>query len=148
MDHIQRLAPLFTRLMHVLHHLAGQASKIGDFSLAQYRVLMLVMHRGPMSIKQLQQRLMIAQSSASGMVDRLEQQGWLQREKSPADHRLTLFRLTKKAESLLHKRMQDMEIVYRQLMQPLSIPEQEELLSAFETILRLVEKSQPDQHTP
>ncbi len=140
MNNIQKLAPLFTRLMHLLHHLAGEASKLGDFTLAQYRVLMLVKTMGPMTIKQLQNRLLIAQSSASGIVTRLEQQGWLKREKSAKDRRLTVFHLTRKSESLLKRRMQEMEKVYKKIMAPLSPQEQEQLLEAFATILRLIDR--------
>lgn len=142
MDNVQILAQQFTRLMHLFHHLAGQVSKIGDFSLAQYRVLMLVKHYGPMTINQLQQRLSIAQSSASGMVARLEQSGWLKREKSITDRRLTVFHLTRKAETILQKRMHNMEIVYQKLLEPLSEQEQQQLLAAFATILKLIDNKQ------
>lgn len=145
-DNLQRLAKAFPPVMHLFHHLAGEFSKIGEFTLAQYRVLMLVYHRGPMSIKTLMRQLNIAQSSASGMVDRLVQQGLLQLQKDPADKRVTVFELSAPARLLLKKRMNAMKQVYRKVLEPLDAAQQEELISAFETILRLTTSPDSPKH--
>jgi|OpeIllAssembly_1097287.scaffolds.fasta_scaffold1264226_1 DNA-binding MarR family transcriptional regulator len=139
---VQELALTFPPIMHLFHHLAGQVSKLGDFSLAQYRVLMLVHHLGPMSVSDLKSRLNIAQSSASEMVDRLVRLKLLRRETSTVDHRVTLFRLSDSAAQLLEQRKADMHQVYQQLLQPLSMEEQEELVEAMKVIVRLTRKHQ------
>jgi DNA-binding MarR family transcriptional regulator len=140
--------------MHFFHNIASEASKGADLTLAQYRVLMLVKHRGAMSINDLRNQLSIAQSTASEMVDRMVQQNLLVRKKDPKDRRITLFKLSNKAEKILERRKDMMEDGYRKVLEPLSDNEQIELVEAFETILRIIDyekknqSSQPDRKNP
>ncbi len=135
---LERFSNAFIPMMHFFHNLASEASRGADFSLAQYRVLMLVKHRGAMSINDLQRQLNIAQSTASEMVERLVQQNLLLREKDPTDRRITVFRLSKKAERILEKRRDVMNDCYRKVLEPLSDEEQVQLVEALETIQRII----------
>ena len=139
-QYVQRLAVSFPPIMHFFHHLAGQVSKLGAFSLAQYRVMMLVFHHGPMSISTLKNRLGIAQSTASEMVERLVQQDLLVRAMDKTDRRVTLFRPSPKAVRMLQKRKQNMLTVYQQMLEPLTGAEQAKLVQAFDVILQLTQK--------
>ena len=138
-DNIERFSAAFIPMMHFFHNIASEASRGAEFTLPQYRVLMLVKHRGSMSISELRNQLKIAQSSASEMVERLVQQNLLSREKDPNDKRITLFKLSKKAEKILEWRKDTMEDCYRKVLNPLSQKEQQELVSAFETILKIIQ---------
>lgn len=140
-QNVNELARTFTPLMHIFHHVAGQVSKVGEFSLAQYRVLMLIYHDGPISINDLKERLNIAQSSASEMVDRLVHQDFLRKEKSENDRRITLLHMTAKTERLLKERMKSMQTVYRKILEPLTQAEQKELVEASRLILQHLKKS-------
>lgn len=137
---IERFSNAFIPMMHFFHNIASEASRGADFTLAQYRVLMLVKHRGAMSINELRNQLHIAQSTASEMVDRLVQQNLLLREKYPTDKRITLFTLSKKAEKILERRKDMMQDCYRKVLEPLSPDERIELVEAFETILKIINK--------
>jgi len=138
---LERFSNAFIPMMHFFHNIASEASRGADFSLAQYRVLMLVKHRGAMSIHDLQQQLNIAQSTASEMVERLVQQNLLLREKDPNDRRITVFKLSKQAEKILDRRRDVMNDCYRKVLEPLSPEEQRELVEAFETIVRIIQKN-------
>lgn len=137
---LERFSNAFIPMMHFFHNLANEASRGADFSLAQYRVLMLVKHRGAMSINDLQRQLNTAQSTASEMVERLVQQNLLLREKDPNDRRITLFKLSQKAAKILDRRKHVMDDCYRNVLEPLSPDEQRELVEAFETIVRIIQK--------
>jgi len=139
---IENFARSFTGVMHLFHNLASGVSRGANLSLAQYRVLMTVHHYGPMSINQLHERLNIAQSSASEMVDRLVRRGMLSRAKDPHDHRITIFRLTEKTHDILKKQKNMMQDVYRRVLEPLTSAEQQELSEAFEKILKLLQPTE------
>jgi len=139
-DLLKRFSNAFIPMMHLFHNIASEASRGAEFTLPQYRVLMLVKHRGSMSISELRNQLKIAQSSASEMVDRLVQQKLLLREKDPNDRRITIFKLTKKAERIMEQRKSVVEDCYRKVLEPLSQAQQEELVGAFETILRIIQQ--------
>jgi DNA-binding MarR family transcriptional regulator len=142
-----RLAQAFLPIMHMFHHLAGEVVKLTDFSLAQYRVLMLVYRHGSLSISELKTRLNIAQSTASEMIDRLVHQKFLYREKDTRDRRITLFSLTPRSEKLIQQHLASITNIYHEILEPLSDKEQEKLVTGFETILKLLQKSQADNRT-
>lgn len=137
---LERFSNAFIPMMHFFHNIASEASRGVDFTLAQYRVLMLVKHRGAMSIHDLQQQLNIAQSTASEMVERLVQQNLLLREKDPNDRRFTLFKLSKKAEKIIERRKDVMTNCYRKVLEPLTEDEQIKLVEALETILKIIQR--------
>lgn len=145
---LERFSKAFIPMMHFFHNIASEASKGADFTLAQYRVLMLVKHRGAMSINDLHNQLNIAQSTASEMVERLVQQNLLLRDKDPSDKRITLFKLSKKAEKILERRKNLMQDCYRKVLEPLSPDEQIELVEAFETILRIIDHDKKNKNSP
>ena len=138
-----RLAKSFRATMHTMHNMAWHASKTGEFTLAQYRVLMLALEKGPMTISEFVKFMGVAQSTASEMVDRLVCQGYLLKKKSDQDRRKTIFELSAKAHKVLAKRRQEMELIYERVLSRLSEEDQIKLVEAFETIekLLIVEKS-------
>ncbi|MFZ0388939.1 MAG: MarR family transcriptional regulator [Calditrichia bacterium] len=138
---IDRFSRAFLPIMHMFHNLAGEVVKLTDFSLAQYRVLMLVFRRGSVSVNQLKNNLNIAQSTASEMLDRLVKQGFLNRSKDPADRRLTLFSLSAKADQVLHDHLSSIGNIYQNVLSPLETAEQEQLVAAFEQVMNLMQKS-------
>ncbi len=147
-ENLSRFSSAFLPIMHMFHHLAGEVVKLTDFSLAQYRVLMLVHRRESMSINELKNSLNIAQSSASEMIDRLVQQNLLLKEKSAQDRRITIFKLAPKTRKVLQGHLASIENIYRKILEPLSEEEQKQLVEAFETVLFLMQQSKARQETP
>lgn len=141
-ENIKRLAGVFPGIMHFFHNIAGQVSKFGEFSLAQYRVLMFLFSRDHLTINDLKRELGTAQSTASGMIDRLVQQGLVQKVKNPNDLRQTLLVLTPKARSLINQRMASMTEVYEKILSDFNEDEQVVLIDALERIFQVLQKKQ------
>lgn len=141
-----RLSRAFLPMMHIFHHMAVDVVKLTDFSLAQYRVLMLVYNQGSMSINELSANLNIAQSTASEMIDRLVNQKILRKKKHPQDRRITLFTLTPKSQKIIMRHLASISRIYEKLLDPLTPAEQEKLVTGFETILELLQKSRSKNH--
>lgn len=139
-SNISRLSQAFIPMMHIFHNLAGEVVKLTDFSLAQYRVIMLVYRHGSMSINDLKRALNIAQSTASEMIDRLIQQRALKKQINPADRRITLFTLTPTSRRKIEQHLSSIGNIYHKILTPLSAQEQKKLLEAFDTILYLLQK--------
>lgn len=141
-ENVRRFSSAFRAVMHTFHSLSMTASKTAHFSLAQYRVLMLVYHRKSMTLNELKNALSVAQSSASEMVKRLVQLRHLRKEKDLADGRITRFHLTARTEKLIEKQMSGMTEVYQKVLEPLTSAEKDQLVQAFETIQALLQKVQ------
>jgi len=134
-ENAKRLDELMVPMMHLMHRFVSQASKVEAFSIAQFKVLMMVCQSGPMTIKQLQENLSIAQSSASERIDRLVQQGWIERKKHKKDRRITVFSLTEKATQFLRKKKAERVVLNEKILKPLSLEEQRQFLDSLSMIL-------------
>jgi DNA-binding MarR family transcriptional regulator len=139
---IDRMAGLFAPIMHRFHLMALDLTRVTEFTLPQYRVLMLVHQHGRMTISELQAALNTAQSTASEMVIRLEEQRLLVRSKDTADRRKTVFTLSETAEERLEAQIESMNNVYRKILEGLDEPGRAEFLAALESVNRLLDASQ------
>jgi DNA-binding MarR family transcriptional regulator len=137
---IQKLGSIFPEIQRFFHNLSVEVSKTGDFTIAQYRVLSLMSHFGKMTVNDLKNHLNIAQSSASGIVDRLEQIHLLKRSISSTDKRVTELELTAKAKKILSQKVESMDNVYRKILESLDEDGQNEFINSFEKLLILVHK--------
>jgi DNA-binding MarR family transcriptional regulator len=77
-----------------------------DLSMAQLKALFVLMHEQPVPIGALADRLGLGMSGGSHLVDRLVQEGLVERSEDPDNRRRTLIRLTPHAESLVRRLQQ------------------------------------------
>ncbi|MFI3250622.1 MAG: MarR family winged helix-turn-helix transcriptional regulator [Eubacteriales bacterium] len=96
------------RLFHLLGRIHHKIKKKGDFSfkndeltMAQGHALMFLYHEEGhcATMKALERDLGVAQSTAAGMVSRLERNGFLEVLSDPTDKRIKLIKMTPKAEA-------------------------------------------------
>ena len=90
-----------------------------------------------LTLKELERRFHVAQSTAAGMVSRLEQKGFVERLGDPGDRRIKLVRITPAGERCLLLADQERMRAEEQLVAPLS--EQERAL--FFHLLQKVTKA-------
>jgi DNA-binding MarR family transcriptional regulator len=131
----RRLDGLMGPMMQIMHRFTSQISKCEDFTFAQHRALIMVYHAGSMTIKQFQENLCIAQSTASEMVERLVQQGWLIKNKAPDDRRNTVFSLSEKADRFRKEKEAARVQILEKVLEPLNGEEQMRFLESFEMLL-------------
>ena len=137
---IQKLAFIFPQIQRFFHNVSIEVSKTGSFTIAQYRALTLLEHFGKMTVNDIKKHLNIAQSSASGLVERLEQLGLVKRNPGEKDKRVTELTLTAKAKKIMQKKITSMDEVYKNILEPLSGGDQKSFLQSFENMLKLVKK--------
>ncbi|PRI10400.1 MarR family transcriptional regulator [Leucobacter massiliensis] len=90
---VDALALNLTRVSGAFSRLAGRAPGNG-YSLIAWRVIAELDGGGPARVSELAQQHRIAQPSMTGLVQRLEGEGWLTRSPDPADGRATLVSVT------------------------------------------------------
>jgi DNA-binding MarR family transcriptional regulator len=147
LEFLERFSNAFIPGMHFFHNLTSQISHAIDLTLPQYRVLMLVYHRGPMAVGDLQHQLRIAQSSASEMVTRLVQLDLLYLDKNHPDRRITVFDLTDKARQIIKNQQAAMQECFRKVLTQMTPAEQSTFIEAFETIRRLLKQNRSGELT-
>jgi DNA-binding MarR family transcriptional regulator len=142
----KRLEKLMSPVMRLMHRFSAQLSKCEDFTIAQHRALMMVFNAGTMTIKQFQENLSIAQSTASETVERLVQLGWLEKGKDLKDRRITIFSLTKNADRMLNEKKAERIKIMEKIMEPLTEKEQRKFLEGFELLLAKHQERQPNSN--
>jgi DNA-binding MarR family transcriptional regulator len=85
----------------------GLFAKSTGLSMPQFGLLMQMHHKGPCGMSQVSERFEITPAAASQLVDKLVQNGFIQREEDPNDRRAKLLNLTDKGRELIQRGMQE-----------------------------------------
>ena len=70
-------------------------------SMAQVHIMYTVQRHGEMTMSQLADVLNVSDSNATGLVDRMAERGFVQRDRVPEDRRVVVVRVTEAGEQLL-----------------------------------------------
>jgi MarR family 2-MHQ and catechol resistance regulon transcriptional repressor len=70
---------------------------------AQFAVLEVLHHKGPQPLCSIGEKLLVTSGNITFVADQLEKSGWLRRQRSTTDRRVTIARLTPKGESLMER---------------------------------------------
>lgn len=102
-----------------------------ELTMAQGGALIVLhnMEEKQMPLKELERRMHVAQSTAAGIVVRLEQKGFVESFGDPADRRIKMVRMTPKGEECCHEADRNMEQTEEKLLHPLTEDERKTLLS-------------------
>lgn len=87
-----------------------------------------------MALKELERRMHVAQSTAAGIVVRLEQKGFVESFGDPADRRIKMVRMTPRGEECCQEADKNMEQTEQKLLHPLTEEERETLLNLLEKV--------------
>jgi MarR family 2-MHQ and catechol resistance regulon transcriptional repressor len=83
--------------------------------LSDFMVLEALLHKGPLTISAIGEKVLLASASMTSAIDRLETRALVQRESSSADRRLRIVALTREGKDLIDKlyaqHEQDLEVI-------------------------------------
>lgn len=110
--------------------------------LSDFMVLEVLLHKGPLSISALGEKVLLANASMTAAVDRLAEQGYVVRQSSESDRRSKVVALTREGRrfisELYRRHAQSIEIV----MSPLSQKEKDQLRSLLKKLGLSIASSQ------
>src|SRR5438105_6894643 len=89
-----RLWLVMTRSHHGLRQLAEQSIAKAGLCLTDFAALEALLHKGPLTISEIQGKVLLASGSMTAAVDRLEQKGLIKRGPAPSDRRAKVLHLT------------------------------------------------------
>jgi MarR family 2-MHQ and catechol resistance regulon transcriptional repressor len=99
----------------------------GDLSDSQFGALEMLFHLGPLQQKAIGQKLLVSKSNVVAVIDKLEAQGLVERQRSTEDRRCVFVHLTGKGRDLVQELFPDHAATIVEEMGCLSAPEQKEL---------------------
>jgi DNA-binding MarR family transcriptional regulator len=113
-----------------LHDFNRFTRQVG-LSLVQMSVLTHLYYRGPSEVTNFCEMLQISPAGASQMIERLVQEGMVQRAETPGDRRVRLVHLTEKGREVILQSIEARRAWISQLVATLSIEEQARIAEAL-----------------
>jgi MarR family 2-MHQ and catechol resistance regulon transcriptional repressor len=95
-----RLWLVIAKSYRALSLVAEQSIANTGLCLTDFAALEALLHKGPLTISQIQEKVMLASGSMTAAVDRLEKLGLVVRKSSPSDRRARVVELTAKGRRL------------------------------------------------
>jgi DNA-binding MarR family transcriptional regulator len=92
-------------------------------SMAQIHIMYTVDRHGDMTMHQLADVLDVSDSNATGLVDRMEERGFIERDRVPTDRRVVLVRVTGAGKKLLEEADALSDEIFRSVLDRLDPPQ-------------------------
>lgn len=114
--------------------------KIQEYGLTppQFGIIEALHHLGPLSLGELADKLLVTGGNVTYVMDRLEEQGLVVRERSPADRRIVQAKLTPRGKELIGRVFPEHAIYIEELASHLDPAEREELRRLLKKLGRAV----------
>jgi len=106
----------------------------------QYQALTMIREMNECSVNELAEKLHLAQSTTSQLVDRLVKGGFVIRETASDDRRRIVVTLSKSGALMMERRRQSILDVYEQILLSLDEADQQTLEDAFDKFYRVASK--------
>lgn len=91
------------RCHRALSHVAELSIRDSDLGLTDFAVLEALLHKGPLTIGEIQSRVPLALGSMTATVDRLEERKLIRRTPSPDDRRARVLKLTPRGKAAVEE---------------------------------------------
>ncbi|KAA0892302.1 MarR family transcriptional regulator [Oryzomonas japonica] len=140
MEQIERIAQLYPVIMRVMGRIRSIVHEGMDLTYNQYKMLLTIYDKGNCTLNVLAKELQIAMSSASEMVDRLVNLGFVYRTVDEDNRRQVMIYTTEKGEELIRELRRGIVENYRTLLDRLPPRDQERLVVAFENLAEILGK--------
>src|ERR1700686_4226851 len=89
-----RLWLVLSRCHRALNQIAERSIEEAGLCLTDFAALEALLHKGPLTISEIQGKVLLASGSMTAAVDRLEKKGLIKRGSAPSDRRAKVLHLT------------------------------------------------------
>lgn len=115
---------------------AHYSVKTMGLGLSDFGVLEALLHKGPLPVNAIRQKVLLSSGSMTAAVDRLEGGGLVERTATPDDRRARIVRLTVKGKSLIGKLFQEHALDMERAFSCLDTAERETLANLLRKLGR------------
>jgi DNA-binding MarR family transcriptional regulator len=135
----EQLAVLAPRIMGAFHSLNRHHPGGTAITMRQYQTLILLSVHGHLTGSELCDKLMLAASTCTELVNRLLQLGLVEKHNEEVDRRQVGIQLTGPGREVMEQRQRDMVLMFDHLLERFDSGETAELVGAFEKIDALLQ---------
>lgn len=119
------------RSQRALRLLLERSITSSGLGLTDFAALEALLHKGPLTISQIQEKVLLASGSMTAAIDRLEKRALVVRKSSPGDRRARLVALTPKGKQLAEQAFARHAEELEELMSVLSDEEKQQTYAAM-----------------
>jgi DNA-binding MarR family transcriptional regulator len=124
----------FRTALRELRCMGGDRMRKADISSTNFHILSMLDRHGEMAMGRLADKLDVSLSNASGLIDRLEDRGFVERIRVPDDRRIVIVRATDLGRSTLVELEVLKDGMVQSLLDELAAPQLERVALALEDI--------------
>lgn len=139
-DKSYEILRIIKRLRKVSHKGAQKYFKDLNLTGPQGAVMSILKHHGKMKIGELSEKMSLSNSTVSGIVDRLEKQKYVKRERSEKDRRVVYISSTEIFKEKIGDKMNEMENDFKRLIESGTEEEQNKILEGFKTLSKFIDR--------
>lgn len=136
-DHLAEVA---LQIMNAFHDLGRQHPDKVKLSMRQYQAMIIIHANKNLSLSQLCDKLALAPSTGTELVNRLINLGYLEKKQEPEDQRQIRLCLTKKGEKVFLKRQKVLSDMINRFVAPFSDEDRDKFIEYFENIWEIIAK--------
>lgn len=129
-----KLFVVLTRALQSIEKQVVRDIRKHRLNLTEFAVLELLFHKGPQPIQKIGQKVLLASSSITYVVDKLEQKKLLVRMASPDDRRVTLAQLTSDGNRLMEAIFPEHSQAINEIMDVLTVEEKQSLIEQLKKL--------------
>lgn len=131
---------MIRRSMENFHHFSRETG----LSLPQMSVLMHLRHHGPCEVTTLATRMQFSKPAASQMIERLVQQGLVERIEVSGDRRARLIQVTPKGQQITEASIQSGQSWLQELTASFTVQQKEEISQVLSLLVETAERPHPN----
>jgi DNA-binding MarR family transcriptional regulator len=117
-------------------------------SMSHLHVLWLLQHHGAMPMSRLAELIDVSLSNATGLIDRMEERGLVERVRVPDDRRVVLVQPAAAGRAALSEKAARGDEQMRNVISRLKGPERTVVLAAFQSLRRALSEVEPAPGSP
>lgn len=130
------------RIMHNVRNAMGQQFKDFNITGPQGMLIGTLMHHDTMKISDLSDTLGLSNSTVSGILDRLEKQGLVERTRSKDDRRVVYVSITPEFRKNAKEKYKALEETFQSMLSKATPEENEMIQKGLETLEKVMQRSE------
>ena len=137
-ESISQIINLSRNFNRTLRHKFHNLMQDSDFTLPQLSVISILAKNGEQKVSDISEKMGLSDSTVSGILDRLEQKGIIERKRNKDDRRVVKIYLSKGSQEICQEFHRKREEYFTHLLKELSEQEINDIIKGLEILNRVV----------
>jgi MarR family transcriptional regulator, organic hydroperoxide resistance regulator len=135
-----KVVQLMKKVMGTIKHTMGNHFKEMNLTGPQGMLMGTLAHHGEMKVSELSEKLGLSNSTVSGILDRLENQGLVERTRSKEDRRVVYIKVTEEFRKHSQKHFEEINKLIETMMDKATPEELDIILEGMNTLEKVIDR--------